>query len=112
MSTIGFAIILIGLVASFNSSEQQTLLVFMSTGSGIVTESIAALFFYLYTQTVHQMKGYHDGLLYVQNILLSLKLIEGIDGVDARLKADSINKLVEYLLAHSRDSTVDTPQAN
>lgn len=99
MSIVGFMIIASGLIMGFNSSEQQTLLIFVSTGSGIIIEAIAALFFYLYTQTVHQMKGYHDGLLYVQNILLSLKLIEGIDGVDANLKAESINKLVEYLLA-------------
>jgi hypothetical protein len=98
MSILGFVIIVTGLAVSFGMNNQRELLIFVSSGSGIITEAIAALFFYLYTQTVHQMKDYHDGLLYVQNILLSLKLIEGIDGVEPQIKAESINKLVEYLL--------------
>jgi hypothetical protein len=98
MSIIGFTIIIAGLVVGFYSEEQKTLIIYVSTASGIVTEVIAALFFYLYTQTVHQMKGYHDSLLYVQNILLSLRLIEGADDIDAAAKAGSINKLIEYLL--------------
>jgi Na+/H+ antiporter NhaC len=98
MSILGFVIILVGLIISFGSDNNKELVVIISVGSGIITESISALFFYLYTKTVHQMKDYHDGLLYVQNILLSLKLIEGIDMVDPNIKAESINKLVEYLL--------------
>lgn len=98
MSVIGFTIIMAGLIISFYSNEQKTLIIFVSTASGIITEAIAALFFYLYTQTVRQMKGYHDSLLYVQNILLSLRLLEGADDIDPTAKADSINKLIEYLL--------------
>lgn len=103
MSILGFAIITAGLVVGFSSQDQRTLIIFVSAASGIITEAIAALFFYLYTKTVHQMKGYHDGLLYVQNILLSLKLLEGADNIGPEMKAQSINKLIEYLLKKPND---------
>jgi uncharacterized membrane protein len=98
MSVIGFAIITTGLVIAFYSHDQKSLIVFVSSAAGIITEMISALFFYLYTQTVHQMKGYHDGLLYVQNILLCLKLIEGPEGLKGEMKFQAVNKLIEYLL--------------
>jgi Cyanobacterial TRADD-N associated 2-Transmembrane domain len=46
---------------------------YISTGAGVVTEFIAAVFFYLYNRTVRQMKEYHDSLLSVQNILCPSK---------------------------------------
>jgi protein-S-isoprenylcysteine O-methyltransferase Ste14 len=47
----------------------------IAAGAGILTEFISATFFYLYNKTVRQMRGYHDSLLAVQNVLLSFKLI-------------------------------------
>jgi len=51
--------------------------------------------FYLYSQTVRQLKGYHDSLLDVQNILLSFKLIEGTS--DEKERSAMTQKMIEFL---------------
>ena len=92
----GFILICVGLTLGFTSTTNSQILVFISTGSGIVTEFIAAIFFYLYNRTVRQMKGYHDSLLNVQNILLSLKLVE--DTKEESEKVKMIGQMLEYLV--------------
>jgi len=92
----GFILISVGLILGFTSTANSQILVYISSGSGIVTEFIAAIFFYLYNRTVRQMKGYHDSLLNVQNILLSLKLVEDTKEEDAKIKM--IGQMLEYLV--------------
>lgn len=106
MSLIGFSLITGGLILAFSSEDQETLVTLVPTGAGIIVEGISALFFYLYSKTVHQMKSYHDGLLYVQNVLLSLKLVESND--DAKTKAEATNKIVEYLLKDKSPTSIES----
>lgn len=68
--------------------------------AGVATEFISAVFFYLYSKTVRQMKEYHDSLLAVQNVLLSFKLVG--DTTDPRDKAKMVEMLLQYLVG--RDS--------
>lgn len=95
---IGFVLILAGLAAGF-AGAVATEIGYISAGAGVITEFIAGIFFYLYNQTVRQLKGYHDRLLAVQNVLLSFKIVEGI--TDEAKKAELMGQVIGYLLAGS-----------
>jgi hypothetical protein len=72
---IGFVLVVTGLIVGFTSSTNAQAISYISAGSGVVTEFIAGVFFYLYNRTVRQLKEYHDSLIRVQNILLSFKIV-------------------------------------
>jgi hypothetical protein len=59
MGIAGFILIAFGLL----SHESTTT---VASASGVITEFIAAVFFYLYNRTVRQMKEYHDTLISAQ----------------------------------------------
>lgn len=90
---IGVMFIMLGLALGFATTANSQILTYISSGSGVITEFIAAVFFYLYNCTVRQMKGYHDSLLDVQNVLLSLKLVEDTN-------EEGKTKIVEKMVAH------------
>ena len=69
----------------------------ISAASGIITEFISSIFFYLYNRTVRQLKEYHDSLIAVQNVLLAFKLIHGITDPDKQ--ADATQQMITVLLA-------------
>jgi len=94
ISVIGFMLIAAGLVIGFKYDDKT--IGYISTGSGIITEFISGVLFYLYNKTVRQLKEYHDSLINVQNILLSFKLIEST--TDEKAKAEMVTKMLEYLV--------------
>jgi hypothetical protein len=67
---------------------------YVTTASGLVSQFIAAVFFYLYNQTVLKMGEYHQKLVLTQNIGIALKISESLP-VDGRAKAQQL--LVEQL---------------
>jgi hypothetical protein len=93
---VGFALISIGIYYTVNGRTNATPVAILSGLSGIVTEFISAVFFYLYSQTVRQMKAYHDSLLAVQNVLLSFKLVG--DTKDPKDKADMVRAMLDFLV--------------
>lgn len=93
---VGFLLIGAGIFLTISNSANAPTVATLSGLSGVVTELISAVFFYLYSQTVRQMKGYHDSLLRVQNILLSFKLVESTK--DEKDKTKMIEKMIEYLV--------------
>lgn len=99
---LGFTLVAIG---SFIETPSQ-----ITTVSGLLTEFISAVFFYLYSQTVRQMKGYHDSLLAVQNVLLSFKLID--DTRDEAQKTAMIRDMLKYLASNHSDSPQEAPVAS
>jgi small-conductance mechanosensitive channel len=95
---VGFLLIVFGLIIGFFDKEVGTQgLTYISAGSGVLTEFISGIFFYLYNRTVRQLKSYHDSLLVVQNILLSFKIIEDIKDETEKVKV--AGKMLEYLMA-------------
>lgn len=97
VGVVGFVLIAVGLVAGFVVPAQDgPAIAYLATGSGVVTEFIAGIFFFLYNRTVAQMKGYHDSLLQVQNILLSFKIVgDTAEGVErTKMVADMLKYLV------------------
>jgi hypothetical protein len=103
VSVAGFFIIAAGLVAGFLNESMRNIS-YLSAGSGVIVEFIAGVMFYLYSKTVRQLKAYHDSLIDVQNILLSSKLIEGIDDEKERL---AMTKQLMELLAGRRINSKD-----
>ena len=92
---VGFLLIAIGLTIGFINFPNPPTLSYITSASGLITEFISSIFFYLYYRTVRQMKEYHDSLLAVQNILLSFKLVG--DTQDENEKAKMVNQMLTYL---------------
>lgn len=91
---IGFFLIVAGLTCGYLLKEQEVLS-YVATGSGVIMEFVSASFFYLYSKTVRQLKGYHDSLIDVQNMLLSFRLIESTSDVQSKVKL--VEKMMDYL---------------
>jgi hypothetical protein len=96
VATIGFGLIAFGLIVGFYRGSGDSALTYVSTGAGIGTEFISAVFFYLYNRTVRQLKEYHDSLLSVQNVLLSFKIVGDTNRESDRVKM--VSKMIEFLL--------------
>ena len=70
-SIIGFCIIITGIVLMFFDKTNPS---YVTTATGVLTEAIAAIFFYLYNKTIMKMSAYHQKLVLTQNISLALKI--------------------------------------
>ncbi len=87
----GLLIIVVGiLMMLFNKTEPA----YVTTGAGILSEFIAAVFFYLYNRTILKMSQYHQKLVITQNISLALKIT---DDMDKEQKIKSLEMLVDRL---------------
>jgi hypothetical protein len=102
----GFFLIASGLVIGFVDYSNALLISITATASGIITDLISGVFFYLYNRTVQQMKEYHNSLINVQNILLSFKLIE--DTEDKQEKAKIVGEMVAHLINNQNASIKKT----
>ena len=66
------------------------------TASGVLSEFIAAVFFYLYNKTITKMSEYHQKLVLTQNIGLALKIVETLpDDEKVAAKAGLVKNLTE-----------------
>ncbi len=75
VAIVGAIIVAIGIVAMFFG---KTTPAYVTTASGVVTEFIAAVFFYLYNKTVASMSDYHNKLVLSQNVSIALKISESM----------------------------------
>jgi hypothetical protein len=96
---IGFVLIVTGLIFGFAGIGHSESIAYISAGSGVVTEFIASVFFYLYNRTVRQLKEYHDSLLAVQNILLSFKIVG--DTRDENRKNIMMENMIDRLVGQN-----------
>lgn len=67
---------------------------YVTTSAGVLSEFIAAVFFYLYNRTILKMSQYHQKLVLTQNISLALKITDEMQGDQ---KAKSLELLVDRL---------------
>lgn len=95
----GLIIIAIGIAMMF---LQITKPAYVTAAAGVLSEFIAAIFFYLYNKTVLKMSDYHQKLVITQNISLALKISEDLP-TDEKHKTkvflierltDNVNKLL------------------
>ena len=103
---VGFGFIGWGMTLSMKGGQNALPVATLSGVSGVATEFISAVFFYLYNKTVRQMKEYHDSLLAVQNILLSFKLVGEMDALE---KPGMIAVMINYLVGQRGSQSAALP---
>jgi hypothetical protein len=98
----GLVVLIAGVIAMFLGEVESGQ---VTTAAGIISEFIAAVFFYLYNQTILAMGSYHRKLVITQNIALALKITEGLSDKDrsgAQLAlVEALTKDVNQLLAET-----------
>jgi hypothetical protein len=92
----GFVLIGVGIELAMTHAKEGISVAQLSGLAGVATEFISAVFFYLYSRTVRQMKEYHNSLLAVQNVLLSFKLVG--ETTEPTEKVPMIRIMLEYLV--------------
>lgn len=85
-SIAGLLVMIVGIVMMFFGKTESA---YVTTGAGVISELIAALFFYLYNRTILKMSHYHQKLVITQNISLALKISEDIEG-DSKIKVQEM----------------------
>ncbi len=73
VSIFGALLLGIGIVAMFFEKTEPS---YVTCASGVITEFIAAIFFYLYNKTIVSMSKYHNKLVLSQNISIALKVAD------------------------------------
>lgn len=92
VAVFGALLIFVGVVAMFLERVQPS---YITCASGIITEFIAAVFFYLYNKTVSSMSKYHNKLVLSQNVSIALKVADSLPPDD---KAKTKNLIITELL--------------
>lgn len=91
---IGFCVMILGVILMFiNPTNFQP--AYVTTASGVITEFIAAVFFYLYNKTILEMSKYHQKLVITQNISLALKTADALKDS----KEQVLEKIILSLIA-------------
>jgi hypothetical protein len=93
---VGFLLILTGILLGYFGHGDKMNIAYLSGISGIITEFISGVFFYLYNRTVKQLKTYHNDLIDLQNTLLSFKLVEQVK--EGPEKVQLMSNLIDYLI--------------
>jgi MFS family permease len=87
----GLGVTLMGIVMMYNGLVEPG---YVSTGAGLISQFIAAVFFYLYNKTVIAMAGYHRKLVLTQNVGLALRITQDLP---EDKKAEARMQLIERL---------------
>jgi hypothetical protein len=90
---VGFAVLVAGVVQMYVGKVEAA---YVTTASGVVSEFIAAIFFYLYNRTILRMSEYHRKLVLTQNVGLALRITQDLPN-EQRVASQSA--LVERLSA-------------
>jgi hypothetical protein len=89
----GLLIVTVGIVMMFQGKTDPA---YVTTATGLLTEFIAAIFFYLYNKTIVKMSEYHQKLVITQNISLALKIAETLPEKERVIsQQELIKKLTE-----------------
>lgn len=92
VAVFGALLIFVGVVAMFLGRTQPS---YITCASGVITEFIAAVFFYLYNKTVSSMSKYHNKLVLSQNVSIALKVADSLPTED---KVKTKNLIITELL--------------
>lgn len=79
VAIFGALLIGVGIVAMFLGLTQPSVI---TCAAGVITEFIAAVFFYLYNRTISSMSKYHNKLVLSQNISIALKIADSLPEQD------------------------------
>lgn len=96
----------VGIVAMFLEKTEPS---YVTCASGVITEFIAAIFFYLYNKTIMSMSNYHNKLVLSQNISIALKVSDSLPDED---KTKSKNMIIEELLKDINSYLINSDSEN
>lgn len=71
---------------------------------GIITDFIAATYFYLYKKSIEQLNMYFKELIKIQDTMLAIELCNKID-TQSKEYNESINSIIMELLKRSSQNT-------
>ena len=92
VAIFGAILIGVGIGAMFLEKTEPS---YVTCASGVITEFIAAIFFYLYNKTISSMSNYHNKLVLSQNISIALKVADTLPSDD---KVKAKNTIIKELL--------------
>lgn len=92
VSIFGIILIGFGIVSMFMNNTNPS---YITCASGVLTEFIATVFFYMYNKTVSSMSKYHNKLVLSHNISIALKVADTLPSED---KVKSKNLIISELL--------------
>lgn len=92
VAIFGAILIAVGIGSMFLGKIQPS---YVTCASGVITEFIAAIFFYLYNRTITSMSNYHNKLVISQNISIALKVADSLPNED---KVNAKNIIIKELL--------------
>lgn len=92
VSVFGAILIGVGIVLMFMDITNPS---YITCASGVITEFIATIFFYMYNKTVTSMSKYHNKLVLSHNISIALKVADTLPEED---KVKSKNLIISELL--------------
>lgn len=97
-AVIGFIVIISGVVLMYFDKTSPG---YVTAGAGVLSEFIAAVFFYLYNKTILKMGEYHHKLVITQNVSLALKISDDLpDAEKVEIKKELINQLSNNVNEH------------
>lgn len=102
----GALLIGVGVVAMFMGSVAPS---YITCGAGVISEFIAAVFFYLYNRTITSMSKYHNKLVLSHNISIALKVADSLPSDD---KVKAKNQIISELLKNINSYLVASTDMN
>lgn len=98
VAVFGALLIGVGIVAMFLGLAQPSVI---TCAAGVITEFIAAVFFYLYNRTISSMSKYHNKLVLSQNISIALKIADSLPEEDkVKTKDLIVTELLKDINTH------------
>lgn len=92
ISIFGALLIGVGVTVMFIGKTEPS---YVTCASGVITEFISAVFFYLYNKTITSMKNYHNKLVLSHNISIALKVSDSLPNNE---KIKTKNMIITELL--------------
>jgi hypothetical protein len=100
----GLVIIVTGVLMMYYGKTEPA---YVTTAAGVISEFIAAVFFYLYNRTILKMSQYHQKLVLTQNISLALKIT---DEMEKDQKGKALELLIDRLTTDVNKYLTDTKE--
>lgn len=92
-SSLGFAVLVIGIIFSvFNGNNN---IAFYSAIGSVINNAIAALFFWLYNQSIKQLNLYHNSLRNLEKYLTATSIV---DKISTDKKDDILIDIIKAML--------------
>lgn len=103
ISMLGFFLFASGIVITYVSPEKGSVIPY-STVSGVIVETIAGLFFWLYSKAIKQINIFHTSLQSTEKFLTAIQLVDKISSEQKdEVYKDIISKIISFNFTVAKD---------